>query len=70
MAQNIEMLLVGRVIQGLGAGGQLGLVNVTISDLIAVRYVRGFGFLTLWGNEALVLTNRLENGGCILAMSG
>lgn len=28
----------GRAIQGLGAGGQLGLVNVTISDLIAVRY--------------------------------
>ncbi|PUU82519.1 major facilitator superfamily domain-containing protein [Tuber borchii] len=36
-AQNLEMLLVGRVVQGLGAGGQLGLVNVTISDLIAVR---------------------------------
>lgn len=26
------------MVQGLGAGGQLGLVNVTISDLIAVRY--------------------------------
>ncbi|PWW78843.1 MFS general substrate transporter [Tuber magnatum] len=36
-AQNLGMLLVGRVLQGLGAGGQLGLVNVTISDLIAVR---------------------------------
>lgn len=37
-AQNIGMLLAGRVIQGIGAGGQLGLVNVTISDLVAVRY--------------------------------
>ncbi|RPA96175.1 MFS general substrate transporter [Choiromyces venosus 120613-1] len=36
-AQNLGMLLAGRVVQGLGAGGQLGLVNVTISDLIAVR---------------------------------
>ncbi|KAH8144699.1 uncharacterized protein LAJ45_11293 [Morchella importuna] len=36
-AQNIGMLLAGRVIQGIGAGGQLGLVNVTISDLVAVR---------------------------------
>ncbi|CUS07474.1 unnamed protein product [Tuber aestivum] len=36
-AQNLGMLLAGRVLQGLGAGGQLGLVNVTISDLIAVR---------------------------------
>lgn len=32
------MLLAGRVIQGIGAGGQLGLVSVTISDLVAVRY--------------------------------
>lgn len=37
-AQNISMLLVGRVIQGLGAGGQLVLVNVTISDLVAARF--------------------------------
>ncbi|CAZ84460.1 unnamed protein product [Tuber melanosporum] len=36
-APNLGMLLVGRVVQGLGAGGQLGLVNVTIADLIAVR---------------------------------
>ncbi|KAG0638623.1 major facilitator superfamily domain-containing protein [Tuber brumale] len=36
-AQSLGMLLVGRVVQGLGAGGQLGLVNVTIADLIAVR---------------------------------
>jgi len=38
-ANGIELLLLGRVIQGLGAGGQLGLVNVTISDIVAVRYV-------------------------------
>lgn len=36
-AQNIGMMLAGRAIQGVGAGGQLSLVNVTISDLVAVR---------------------------------
>jgi len=36
-ANGIELLLLGRVIQGLGAGGQLGLVNVTISDIVTER---------------------------------
>ncbi|KAA8893475.1 MFS multidrug transporter-like protein [Sphaerosporella brunnea] len=36
-ANGIALLLLGRVIQGLGAGGQLGLVNVTISDIVTVR---------------------------------
>jgi len=31
------MIIVGRVIQGVGAGGLVGLVNVTISDLVPVR---------------------------------
>lgn len=30
-------MLTGRVIQGIGAGGQLGLVNVTIADIISIR---------------------------------
>ncbi|KAF8477302.1 major facilitator superfamily-domain-containing protein [Kalaharituber pfeilii] len=37
VAQNIAMIIVGRAVQGLGAGGLIGLVNVTISDLIPVR---------------------------------
>lgn len=54
------------MIQGLGAGGQLGLVNVTISDLIAVRYgVLIFQYFL----ESLLTKRRLENGACILAMS-
>jgi MFS family permease len=36
-ANGIGLLLLGRVVQGLGAGGQLGLVNVTISDIVTVR---------------------------------
>ncbi|KAI5815439.1 major facilitator superfamily domain-containing protein, partial [Pyronema omphalodes] len=36
-ANGIVLMLVGRVLQGLGAGGQLGLVNVTISDIVTVR---------------------------------
>ncbi|KAF8469576.1 major facilitator superfamily domain-containing protein [Kalaharituber pfeilii] len=36
-AQNISMVIMGRAVQGLGAGGLVGLVNVTISDLIPVR---------------------------------
>ena len=31
------MIISGRVIQGTAAGGLVGLVNVTISDLIPVR---------------------------------
>lgn len=31
------MMIVGRAVQGVGAGGLVGLVNVTISDLIPVR---------------------------------
>lgn len=38
-ANGIELMLLGRIIQGLGAGGQLSLVNVTISDIVTMRYV-------------------------------
>ena len=31
------MIIVGRAVQGTGAGGLVGLVNVTISDLVPVR---------------------------------
>ncbi|KAF8544275.1 major facilitator superfamily domain-containing protein [Trichophaea hybrida] len=36
-SNGITLMLIGRVLQGLGAGGQLGLVNVTISDIVTVR---------------------------------
>ncbi|TGZ81959.1 MFS general substrate transporter [Ascodesmis nigricans] len=36
-AQEIGLLLAGRTIQGIGAGGLLGLVNVTISDIVSIR---------------------------------
>ena len=36
---NINMLLAGRVIQGIGGGGLIILVNICISDLFSMRYV-------------------------------
>ena len=37
---NIDMLLAGRVIQGIGGGGLIILVNICISDLFSMRYVQ------------------------------
>lgn len=67
-AQNIGMLLAGRVIQGLGAGGQLGLVNVTISDLIAARY--GFQLLNAFGKSKQFLLTKylLGSEACTLVI--
>ncbi|KAF8456321.1 major facilitator superfamily domain-containing protein [Terfezia claveryi] len=36
-SQGVTMIIVGRAVQGSGAGGLVGLVNVTISDLVPVR---------------------------------
>ena len=36
-AINIDMLIAGRVVQGLGGGGLLTLVNICISDLFSMR---------------------------------
>ena len=37
---NMSMLLAGRVIQGIGGGGLIILVNICISDLFSMRYVK------------------------------
>ena len=37
IAQNIHMLLVGRAIQGAGAGGIVGLVEIIVTDLVPLR---------------------------------
>lgn len=37
LAQSMAALLAGRTIQGLGAGGIMGLVNITVSDIVTVR---------------------------------
>ena len=39
---SIKMLLAGRVIQGIGGGGLIILVNICISDLFSIRYVADF----------------------------
>ena len=36
---NIKMLQAGRVVQGIGAGGLMTLVNICISDMFSMRYV-------------------------------
>jgi MFS family permease len=38
-AVSITMLIVGRVIQGVGAGGLLSLVSIVIGDIFSQRYV-------------------------------
>ena len=35
---NIQMLLAGRVVQGIGGGGLIILANICISDLFSMRY--------------------------------
>ena len=41
LAANMGMLIAARAIQGLGGGGLLVLVNITIGDLVSMRYVQG-----------------------------
>lgn len=36
-AQNMATLIAGRTIQGLGGGGIIVLVNITISDIVTMR---------------------------------
>ena len=38
LSKNIQMLLAGRVIQGIGGGGLIILANICISDLFSMRY--------------------------------
>lgn len=49
---NIDMLIAARVIQGIGGGGLITLVNITISDLFSVRD-RGMYFGIIGGVWAL-----------------
>jgi EmrB/QacA subfamily drug resistance transporter len=49
---NIDMLIAGRVVQGIGGGGLIVLVNITISDLFAMRD-RGAYFGIIGGVWAL-----------------
>ncbi|OBT64647.1 hypothetical protein VE03_05838 [Pseudogymnoascus sp. 23342-1-I1] len=45
-AININMLIAGRVVQGLGGGGLLTLVNISISDLFSMRNrAKYYGFI-------------------------
>jgi predicted MFS family arabinose efflux permease len=39
LSQNLTMLIAGRAVQGIGGGGIICLVNITISDLFCLRYV-------------------------------
>jgi len=37
LSQNIRMLIGGRIVQGIGGGGLLALVNICVSDLFSLR---------------------------------
>jgi MFS family permease len=37
-SQNMKMLIASRVIQGIGGGGIMGLVNIIITDIISLRF--------------------------------
>jgi predicted MFS family arabinose efflux permease len=52
LSVNIDMLIAARVIQGIGGGGLITLVNITISDLFSVRD-RGAYFGMIGGVWAL-----------------
>jgi MFS family permease len=38
LSRNLTMLIAGRAVQGMGGGGIICLVNITISDLFCLRY--------------------------------
>lgn len=40
VSHSIKTLLAGRVVQGIGGGGLIILVNICISDLFSMRYVQ------------------------------
>lgn len=40
LSKSVQVLIIGRIVQGLGSGGLLVLVNILIGDLFSPRYVR------------------------------
>jgi MFS family permease len=50
LSYNIGMLIAARTIQGIGGGGLISLVNISIGDLFSMRYV--LDPLELTGNSA------------------
>jgi MFS family permease len=40
LSKNLEMLIAGRAVQGLGGGGIVILVNICVGDLFSIRYAR------------------------------
>lgn len=39
LAKNMAMILAGRAVQGIGGGGIIVLANISVSDLVSLRYV-------------------------------
>lgn len=54
---NIGMLQAGRVIQGIGAGGLMTLVNICISDMFSMRY----GHIQGYENDADLCKGNVGN---------
>ena len=69
-SNGIALMLIGRTIQGIGAGGQLGLVNVTISDIVTVRCVLALTPPHMRGYMALTTSLNLSQRGLYLSYVG
>ena len=65
VAVNIKMLIAGRVIQGVGGGGLLSLVNICIGDLFSQRFVIVFS-----KEKILSLTRHLGHEACTTVLLG
>lgn len=72
---NIKMLLAGRAIQGIGGGGLLSLVNISIGDLFSMRYahitrpshfekIRGLILINGYQNTEYLLWHGGDGMGC------
>jgi MFS family permease len=59
-SQNMHMLIASRVIQGIGGGGIMGLVNIIITDLTSLRYSPFFSFLVLVLERSLTCSDRAK----------
>jgi hypothetical protein len=65
LANSIGMLIVARAIQGIGGGGLLTLVNISIGDLFSMRY--GYPAKNAQTNE---MSNMIQNSRYVLRNRG
>jgi MFS family permease len=70
LADNIKMLIVGRVFQGIGAGGLTSLVNICIGDLFSERLVEQSSIKNFLPLFMLILKWIIRKRGAYYGMIG